>query len=158
MLLSWNAPMDTSTASDFDFLIGDWRVAHRRLKDRLVGSSVWQEFGGTCAVRKILGGQGNVDDNTIELPDGTYRAATLRAFDPVTRRWTIWWLDARKPQALDPPMIGGFDGDVGTFYGEDQWQGGRSECAFCGRAQPLAHRDGSRRFRWTPARAGRSIG
>jgi len=82
--------MDASTANDFDFLICDWRVAHRRLKDRLVGSDVWESFGGTCAVRKILGGHGNVDDNLIELPDGAYRAATLRAFDAATRRWTIW--------------------------------------------------------------------
>jgi len=115
--------MDASTAHDFDFLIGDWRVAHRRLKDRLVGSRVWESFGGTCAVRRILGGHGNVDDNLIELPDGAYRAATLRAFDATTRRWTIWWLDARKPSALDPPMAGCFDAGVGIFYGDDQWQG-----------------------------------
>jgi len=113
----------TNTQNDFDFLIGDWRVAHRRLKDRLVGSQAWQEFGGTCIVREILGGQGNVDDNLIELPDGAYRASTLRAFDPTTRRWTIWWLDGRKPAVLDPPIVGGFDGDVGTFYGDDEWHG-----------------------------------
>ena len=115
--------MDASAANDFDFLIGDWRVAHRRLKDRLVGSDVWEEFVGTCAVRRILGGHGNVDDNLIELPDGAYRAATLRAFDAATRRWTIWWLDARKPNVLDPPLVGGFEDGVGIFYGEDQWQG-----------------------------------
>ena len=114
--------MYASTANDFDFLIGDWRVAHRRLKDRLAGSTMWEEFGGTCAVRKILGGHGNVDDNLIELPGGAYRAATLRAFDAATRRWTIWWLDARKPNALDPPLVGGFEDGVGIFYGEDQWQ------------------------------------
>jgi hypothetical protein len=130
--------MDAGNANDFDFLIGDWRVAHRRLKDRLVGSSAWEEFGGTCIVQKILGGQGNVDDNLIDLPDGAYRAATLRAFDAATRRWTIWWLDARTPSVLAPPMVGGFDGSVGIFHGDDQWQ-----------SRPLRVR-----FLWTRTAAG----
>ena len=29
-------PTDRPSASDFDFFIGSWRVAHRRLKERLV--------------------------------------------------------------------------------------------------------------------------
>jgi hypothetical protein len=115
--------VDASAANGFDFLIGDWRVAHRRLKDRLAGSTTWEEFGGTCTARKILGGHGNIDDNLIELPAGAYRAATLRAFDPASQRWMIWWLDARKPGALDTPMIGGFAEGVGTFYADDAWQG-----------------------------------
>jgi hypothetical protein len=115
--------VDASAANGFDFLIGDWRVAHRRLKERLVGSTTWEESGGTCTAHKILGGLGNIDDNLIELPAGAYRAATLRAFDPASRRWAIWWLDARKPGALDTPMIGGFADGVGTFHCEDVWQG-----------------------------------
>jgi hypothetical protein len=35
-------------ASDFDFLIGDWRVHHRRLKERLANSQEWIEFDGTA--------------------------------------------------------------------------------------------------------------
>jgi hypothetical protein len=42
-----STPMDVNPANGFDFLIGDWRVAHRRLKERLVGSTTWEEFGGT---------------------------------------------------------------------------------------------------------------
>jgi hypothetical protein len=57
------------------------------------------------------------------LPAGTYRASTLRGFDPATRRWTIWWLDARTPRELAPPMVGGFANGVGTLYCDDAWQG-----------------------------------
>ncbi len=70
-------------------------------------------------MRSLLGGSGNVDDNVLEMPDGAYRAATLRAFDPTTRSWSIWWLDSRFPHRLDPPVVGGFEGTRGTFYADD---------------------------------------
>jgi hypothetical protein len=109
---------------DFDFLAGTWRVHHRRLKDRLVGSDEWQEFTGTSVGRLILDGAGNVDDNVLELPDGTYRAATLRSYDPATHQWSIWWLDGRYPRGpLDPPMVGGFADRVGTFFANDTFEG-----------------------------------
>jgi hypothetical protein len=55
-------------ANDFDFLIGDWRVHHRRLKERLANNQEWVEFDGTCASRKILGGLGNMDENLLDMP------------------------------------------------------------------------------------------
>jgi hypothetical protein len=109
---------------DFDFVAGAWRVQHRRLKERLAGSDEWEEFGGTSEAHLILGGAGNVDDNVIDLPDGTYRAATLRTFDPETRRWSIWWFDGRRPLGpLDPPMVGRFEDGVGTFFANDSLRG-----------------------------------
>lgn len=71
----------SSTPNDFDFFVGRWIVHHRRLKERLTGSSQWEEFGGTSEMRKLMDGQGNVDDNVIDLPAGRYRAVSLRAFD-----------------------------------------------------------------------------
>jgi hypothetical protein len=59
---------------DFDFLVGRWKVRHRRLIGRLVGSTTWEEFDGECTMRKLLGGQANVDDNVLHAPAGTYRA------------------------------------------------------------------------------------
>lgn len=110
-------------AHDFDFLPGSWRVHHRRLRHRLAGSDEWEEFEGSSEVRPILGGAGFVDDNVIELPAGTYRSISLRTYDPATDSWSIWWLDGRTPSRLDPPMIGRFDGGVGTFMGEDTFDG-----------------------------------
>ena len=95
-----------SSPHDFDFFHGRWAVHHRRLKDRLAGCTEWEVFGGTSSAQPLLGGAGNVDDNVIELPGGTYRAATLRAFDPASKQWAIWWLDGRHPHAVDVPMIG----------------------------------------------------
>lgn len=104
---------------DFDFIIGDWRVRHRRLRTRLAGCSEWIEFEGTSSTRRILGGFGNLEDNTLELPGGAYRAVALRSFDPATATWSIWWLDGRYPDRIDPPMVGGFADGTGLFYAED---------------------------------------
>ena len=44
-----------TTSTDFDFLMGIWRVQHRYRVRRLAGCNDWIEFEGTCAARKILG-------------------------------------------------------------------------------------------------------
>lgn len=113
----------TSSADDFDFFIGDWRVHHRRLKARLAGCREWVEFAGSTTVHKILGGFGNVDDNVLNLPEGPYRAATLRSFDHETGLWSIWWLDGRQPHRLDTPVVGRFEHGTGLFYADDTFDG-----------------------------------
>lgn len=125
-----------STARDFDFLIGDWDVVHRRLQHRLVGADDWQEFGGTASCRAILGGQGNCDDNRLELPAGAYHALTIRSFDPASGEWSIWWLDGRVPGALDTPMRGRFEGGLGTFLARDRFEGRDIVVRFLWRATP----------------------
>ena len=114
-----------SAIRDFDFLHGRWRIHHRRLKERLVGSTEWQEFNGSSANWATLDGAGNVDDNVLELPAGTYRAMSIRSFDPATNRWAIWWLDSRYPHGpLDPPVVGGFGDDgVGRFVADTTHDG-----------------------------------
>lgn len=51
-----------SAPRDFDFLAGRWSVAHRRLQRRLEGCTQWDDFTGTCELRPILDGQGNLDE------------------------------------------------------------------------------------------------
>lgn len=108
---------------DFDFFIGRWRVAHRRLRERLAGCAEWAEFGGTCTTQKVLGGLGNMDDNWLDLPGGAYRAVTLRTYNSATKLWSIWWLDGRYPNRLDMPMVGRFENDVGIFFADDTFDG-----------------------------------
>ena len=109
---------------DFDFFVGEWSVHHRQLKERLSGSHEWVEFEGTTSTRKIMGGWGNMDDNVLDKPGGAYRAVTLRAFDPATGQWSIWWLDGRTPSAnLDPSVKGRFENGIGTFYADDTLKG-----------------------------------
>lgn len=116
-------PLDPTAPIDFDFFIGSWQVAHRRLKHRLAGCSEWIGFSGACVTRHTLGGFGNVDDNLLELPEGSYRAITLRSFDPDSGHWSIWWLDGRNPTRLDVPVVGRFVDGVGSFFAEDTFEG-----------------------------------
>jgi hypothetical protein len=125
-----SSPVATQTADpgsgvhDFDFYLGKWRVHHRRLKERLVGSEEWQEFEGTSEAWPLLGGAGNVDDNVLKLPAGTYRAVSLRSYDTATDQWSIWWLDGRIPRGpLDPPVVGSFKDGIGTFLANDTFNG-----------------------------------
>lgn len=112
-------PTELGSPSDFDFFIGDWNVKHQRLKSRLTGCTEWELFDGRNVAKKVLGGFGNIDDNLLHLPCGSYRAVTLRSFDPKERTWSIWWLDSRNPGALDVPVVGRFEGGVGTFLAKD---------------------------------------
>ena len=114
-----------SSPRDFDFLMGRWRVRHRRLAVRLAGSNEWQLFEGNCEARPILGGQGNVDDNVLHGPAGTYHAATIRTFDPGPGQWAIWWLDSRYPDNLGSPVVGRFEEGIGSFLSDDLVDGRR---------------------------------
>ena len=115
--------LNTSSRDDFDFVIGSWRVMHRRLKERLAGCDDWVAFEGRSSTHKILGGDGNLEDNYLALPDGPYRAVALRSFNPGTGQWSIWWLDARNPGALDTPVVGQFRNGIGTFLADDVLNG-----------------------------------
>lgn len=126
-------------ASDFDFIHGSWRVAHRKLRDRLAGSNDWFEFGGSMHAEQILGGLGNFDQNVIDLPEGRYRACTLRLFHADSSRWSLHWIDGRDPK-IDPPLFGAFKDGVGIFYGNDSFKG-----------KPI-----KLRFRWEQRGAGKA--
>ena len=59
-----------TTARDFDFLLGRWHVANRRLRRRLAGSDDWEEFAATAVAQPILDGFGNQDVFTTEHDGG----------------------------------------------------------------------------------------
>ena len=115
-------PAPPAHLEDFDFFMGRWTTRHHRLVGRLAGSTTWQDFDGHLQVQKILGGQGSLDDGVINLPAGSYWGATVRFFDPQQKTWSIFWLDSRAV-TIDTPMVGGFDGKHGVFYGDDVLNG-----------------------------------
>ena len=113
---------EESTASDFDFWFGTWRVHNRRLVERLAGSDEWEEFPATVVARPLLDGVANEDEFRTDHAGG-FIGMSFRFFDPERERWSIYWADSRRPGELDPPVFGGFSGDVGVFEGEDIFRG-----------------------------------
>ncbi len=122
--LGSGATTDATTRSpEFDFLVGDWDVHHRRW---LPDGSRWVEFDGICRNRPLMEGRGNMEEHFLPAPSGTYRAIALRSYEPATRRWAIRWLDQRYPHGpIDPPDIGRFENGTGSFYSEIQTGGTR---------------------------------
>ena len=110
-------------ATDFEFLMGRWRVRHHRLKQRLADCTDWDDFGGTSSVRLLINGVGNIDENEIGLPGDPYIGVTLRTYDPKAAIWRIYWFDSRYPEAIDPPMVGRFENGAGTFHAEHLFEG-----------------------------------
>jgi len=118
-----HAAVTNDPIHDFDLFFGSWRAQHRRLKARLANNNEWLEFDGTSTMQPLLGGYGNMDDNVFNMPDGAYRGVSVRAFDPKTKTWAIWWLDGRDPHTIDVPVIGTFKDGVGAFYADETFNG-----------------------------------
>lgn len=110
------------SANDFDFLTGDWIVAHRKLKQRLAGSGDWVDFSGRTTARRLVNGLGNLDENWLDDPAGAYGAMTVRYFDPVRNEWAIYWIDERRHE-VEPAVVGRFEDGVGTFLADDMFEG-----------------------------------
>ena len=114
--------MENDGRNDFDFLIGTWKVHHRRLRERLKGSTEWEEFDGETADRKILNGLGNMDENILHRETGSIHAISLRLFHPKSKEWSIYWTTDQTGM-LDVPMIGGFQNGRGEFYSQEVFEG-----------------------------------
>ena len=108
--------------ADFDFLMGRWNVQHRRLRERLKGSTSWEEFEGTSIARPLLGGLGNIDENIMERASGRAEGTSFRLFSPLSRQWSIYWADSVS-LVLQPPMVGGFAEGRGEFYDQELFEG-----------------------------------
>lgn len=98
-------PAEENAPRDFDFIIGDWLVKHHRLNSRFTNCKESTEFDGLSSTVKTLGGFGNLEDNVLYFPEGSFRALALRSFCIKSDTWSIWRLDARKPTTLDVPVV-----------------------------------------------------
>jgi hypothetical protein len=116
----------TSSLNDFDFLVGKWKMYHRRLNKRLENCKDWTEFTSTDENHKILNGTADYDTYyTTEMPgmEGKpFEGVTLRLFNPQTKLWSLYWVASNRG-VLDPPMVGSFENNVGHFFAKDTYNG-----------------------------------
>lgn len=130
-----------STPHDFDFLVGQWNVRHRRLKLRLQGCDDWEHFDATCTMQKLPGGMANFDTLVAPAWRPGWVGQAFRVFDPVTRRWSIHWLTndgdgiAHASGHLAVPVVGGFEGGEGRFEADEEIDGRRVRVRFLWQVQ-----------------------
>jgi hypothetical protein len=106
--------------NDFDFLVGSWDLANRRLRKALAGCTEWEEFPSTLWCKSLLGGVGNIDETTF--PTKGYFGGTLRLFNREREEWSLYPLNSRNP-IIDLPQVGRFVDGVGDFLGDDTYEG-----------------------------------
>ena len=107
----------TGGKSDFDFLVGAWTTVQRRLKARGVGSAEWKDSPPNvhCATRYL---DGTVTVEESFSPTKTATGLFVYTFDAEKQQWSLYWINPKSAK-LDAPLLGGFDGALGQFYGED---------------------------------------
>jgi hypothetical protein len=98
--------------SDFDFLVGDWRVSHRRDATPLADSTDWRVFEAGQRGWTFFDGSISVDE--VELDSAGHRGLTFRVYDPHAEQWSIYWVNSRVGE-LETPVCGTFESGVGRF-------------------------------------------
>jgi hypothetical protein len=108
---------------DFDWELGRWHTDVRLLAEPLSESEdVWLQFEGTSHVRPLSDRRANVVELDVSGPAGRIEGMNLRLYEPQAQRWSLTFVNLRDG-LLTPSVYGGFDGKVGTFYGDDQLDG-----------------------------------
>lgn len=108
---------------DFDFLLGRWRVHNRELRYRLAGSHDWIEFEARDSFHLLPGNLGT-EENYRTNHWKHYFAIGLHLYDPVKRRWTLYWADSRNaPGTMQTLAVGKFSNGTGAFYAPDTFDG-----------------------------------
>lgn len=98
---------------DFDFLTGEWKISHRRLK----APGDWDVFEGEATCWSIIGGVGHVEE--LRIPARDFSGTGLRFLDMETRIWSDFWVNARSGVLGAAGLTGGFADGVGLFTAED---------------------------------------
>ncbi|WP_397417292.1 hypothetical protein [Phenylobacterium sp.] len=102
---------------EFDFLAGEWRIAHRRL----TAPGQWDEFEGEATCWTILDGVGSVEE--LRIPARDFSGMGLRLLDARQKVWVDHWVNAKWGVLAPPGTTGGFIDGVGVFISDDTDEG-----------------------------------
>lgn len=109
---------------NFDFLLGKWTVANRRLRERLCQCDEWEEFTATMETKPILHGLGVMDEMKTDYFGQPFIGLSIRLYNPAAQEWTIYWADTAHPTAqLKEQVVGKFAQGKGEFLGQERFQG-----------------------------------
>ena len=104
-------------AGEFDFLSGEWRIAHRRLK----APGDWDVFEGEATCWSILGGVAHVEE--LRIPARDFSGMGLRTLDAANGVWLDYWMNAKVGVPGSAGTPGQFVDGVGNFDSPDTEDG-----------------------------------
>lgn len=104
---------------EFDFLNGEWKIQHRRLKNP--ANNEWDIFEGEATCWSILGGIGSIEE--LRIPARNFSGMGLRLLDVKNKQWSDFWVNAASGVLNPPAVIGGFLHGDGIFI-SDELDGG----------------------------------
>ncbi len=102
------APAPTGKAGDFDFLSGNWKIRHQRLKD-----GQWDAFEGEATVHGLLGGIASVEE--LRIPSRGMSGMGMRVLDVERKRWADYWVNSQSGIVAPAPAWGSFVDGVGHW-------------------------------------------
>jgi hypothetical protein len=101
---------------DFDFLAGNWKIKHRKLK--AAHGIEWDEFEWEATCWTILGGVGSVEE--LRIPARGFSGMGLRLLDVQNKVWNDFWVNGKSGVLTTPGQTGTFENGVGTFTADDK--------------------------------------
>jgi hypothetical protein len=99
-------------AGDFEFLSGQWKIRHRRLKGK-----EWDEFDGEATCWTVLGGAGSIEE--LRIPARNFSGLGIRLLDPKSGVWNDHWVNGQAREIGEAGLTGVFVDGVGTFTAQD---------------------------------------
>lgn len=108
-------PPATGKPGDFDFLAGEWKISHRRLKDAKTGE--WDRFEGEATVHAALDGVASFEE--LRIPARKFSGTGIRLLDVKRGLWADYWVNGRDGVLSPPPMWGSFVNGVGLFIADE---------------------------------------
>lgn len=100
---------------DFNFLAGEWRIKHRRLKTQ--DTDDWDVFEGEATCWNVLGGVASIEE--LRIPARNFSGMGIRLCDVEKHVWADFWINSRSGVLTPPGLMGTFENGVGTFIADD---------------------------------------
>jgi len=105
----------TGKPGDFNFLAGEWRIKHRRLKNESTGE--WDIFEGEATCWTVLEGVASIEE--LRIPARNFSGMGIRLCDVEKHVWADFWINSRSGVLTPPGLMGTFQNGVGTFIADD---------------------------------------
>lgn len=98
---------------DFNFLAGNWRISHRRLK----APGEWDNFNGEATCWTVLAGVASIEE--LRIPERNFSGMGIRILDVEKKIWSDFWVNSKSGVLAPPGLTGVFKDGVGTFTADD---------------------------------------